>query len=117
MFASDAYVVVLIVVDALATPVLVASVDVPVELYNLTVYEVAPVTASHDTSNDFAVDAVAVTVIDDGAVSVTAGANTATAVVVFVVVPLPRDPYWFRPQHLMVESVNTAQLWSYPAEI
>ena len=117
LFANDPYCDVLKVVDAFVTPVVVASVDVPAALYNLTVYEVAPVTAPQDTSSDFAVDAVAVTVIDDGAVSVTAGANTETAVVVFVVVPLPRDPYVFRPQQLMVESVNTAQLWAYPAEI
>lgn len=117
MFANDPYVVVLIVVDVLVTPVFVASVDVPAALYNFTVYEVAPVIAPHDTSSDFAVEAVAVTVIDDGAVSVTAGANTVTAEVVLVVVPLPRDPYEFRPQHLMVESVKTAQLWTYPAEI
>ena len=117
MFANDPYCVVLKVVDVLATPVLVASVDVPAALYNLTVYEVAPVTASHDASSDFAVDVVAVTAIDDGGVSVTAGASTVTAEVVFVVVPLPRDPYMFRPQHLMVESVKTAQLWTYPAEI
>ena len=117
LLANDPYVDVLKVVDVLVTPVVVASVDVPAALYNLTVYEEAPVTAAQDTSSDFAVDAVADTVIDDGAVSVTAGASTVTAEVVFVVVPLPRDPYVFRPQHLIVESVKTAQLWTYPAEI
>jgi len=79
LFANDPYVVVLKVVEVLATPVVVASVDVPAALYNLTVYEVAPVTAPQDTSSDFAVDAVAVTVIDDGATSVTGGAITAVA--------------------------------------
>jgi hypothetical protein len=107
----------LIVVEALVIPVLVARFDVPAALYSLTVYDEAPVTPAHDTSSDFAVEAVAATVIDDGAARVTAGANTETAEVVLEVEPLPRDPYWFRPQHLIVESVKTAQLWTYPAEI
>ncbi len=117
LFANDPYVDVLIVVDALATPVLVARIDAPAALYNFTVYDDAPVTASHETSSDFAVDAVAVTVIEDGAVSVTGGAMTDTAKEAFVRVPLPSDPCWFRPQHLMVESVKTAQVWTYPEEI
>jgi hypothetical protein len=117
LFANDPYVVALIVVDALTTPVLVARVEVPAALYNLTVYDDAPLTAAHDTSSDFAVEAVAVTVIDEGVPSVTAGAITATAELVFEFKPLPSAPYWFRPQHLIVESVKTAQLWTYPAEI
>ena len=117
MFVNDPYVVVLNVVDALATPVLVARVDVPAALYNFTVYEDAPMTGSHETSRDFAVEAVAVTVIDVGDVRVTGGAMTDTAKAEFVRVPLPSDPYWFRPQHLMVESVNRAHVWTYPEEI
>jgi hypothetical protein len=117
LFANDPYVVVLIVVDARATPVLVARVDVPAALYNFTVYDDALVTASHATSSDFAVEDVAVTVIEDGAASVTGGANTDTAKEAFVRVPLPSDPCWFRPQHLMVESVKTAHVWTYPEEI
>jgi len=112
LFANDPYVVVLIVVDALAMPVMVARVDVPAALYNFTVYEDAPVTASHETSRDLAVDAVAVTVIEVGDARVTGGAMTDTATLEFDSVPSPSDPYWFRPQHLMVESVNTAHVWT-----
>jgi hypothetical protein len=93
LFANDPYVDVLIVVDALATPVLVARVDVPAALYSFTVYDDAPVTASHETSSDFAVDAVAITVIEDGAASVTAGANTEVAYTwPGPVMPLPISP-------------------------
>ena len=93
LFAKDPYVDVLIVVDALATPVLVARVDVPAALYNFTVYDDAPVTAPHETSSDFAVEAVAVTVIDDGAARVTAGANTEVAYTwPGPVMPLPISP-------------------------
>ena len=99
LFANDPYCVVLKVVDVLVTPVVVASIPVPAALYNLTVYEVAPVTAPQDTSSDFAIDAVAVTVIDDGAASVTAGAKTETANERLVVVPSPSSPESFLPQH------------------
>jgi hypothetical protein len=79
LFANDPYVVALIVVDALTTPVLVARVEVPAALYNLTVYDDAPVTAPQDTSSDFAVEVVGVTMTEDGATSVTAGAKTEVA--------------------------------------
>jgi hypothetical protein len=93
LFANDPYVVALIVVDALTTPVLVERVEVPAALYNLTVYDDAPVTAAHETSSDFAVEAVAVTVIEDGVVSVTAGANTEVAYTwPGPVMPLPISP-------------------------
>ena len=93
LFANDPYVEVLIVVDVLPIPVLVARVDVPAALYNFTVYEDAPATASHETSSDFAVEAVAETVIEDGAVSVTAGANTEVAYTwPGPVMPLPISP-------------------------
>jgi hypothetical protein len=110
LFANDPNVDVLIVVDALATPVLVARVDVPAALYNFTVYDDAPVTASHETSSDFAVEAVAVTVIDDGAVSVTGGANTDTAKERRVAVPSPSSPKSFLPQHLILVSVRTTHV-------
>jgi hypothetical protein len=110
LFANDPYVDVLIVVDALATPVLVARVDVPAALYNFTVYDDAPMTASHETSRDFAVEAVAITVIEDGAASVTAGASTGTANERRVVVPSPSSPKSFLPQHLMLVSASTTHV-------
>ena len=73
--------------------------------------------AAHDTLIDFRVDAVAVATTDVGVASARGAADTETAEVVFEVEPLPSEPDWFRPQHLMVESVKTAQLWTYPAEI
>ena len=73
--------------------------------------------AAHDTLIDFRVDAVAVATTDVGVESARGAADTETAEVVFEVEPLPSEPDWFRPQHLMVESVKTAQLWTYPAEI
>jgi hypothetical protein len=78
---------VLIVVDVLATPCLVARVDVPAALYTFTVYDDALATAAHDTSSDFAVEAVAVTATFVGVASVSGGAITETGVNESLVVP------------------------------
>ena len=117
LFAIEPYVDVLIVVDVPTIPCLVARIPFPAALYNFTVYDDAPTTASHETSRDFAVEAVVVTVIEVGDVRVTGGAITDTATLEFNSVPSPSDPCWFRPQHLMVESLRTAQVWTYPEEI
>ena len=73
--------------------------------------------AAHETLIDFRVEAVAVATTDVGVESARGAADTETAEVVFEVEPLPSEPDWFRPQHLMVESVRTAQVWTYPEEI
>ena len=66
---------------------------------------------------DFAVAEVAAATTDPGVDSVTGGDATTTATFEFVLLPFPRAPYVFLPQHLMVESVSTAHVCTYPAEI
>jgi hypothetical protein len=109
--AIDPYVEEVIVVDVPVTLVLVPSNEEPAELYIFTVNEAALTFVAHDTLTDFRVDDVAVAVTEDGAASVTGGADTETAVEELVVVPLPNSPYVFLPQHFTVVSDSTAHVW------
>jgi hypothetical protein len=96
------------VVEVAVIPALVANTFVPATSYNFTVYEVRFVTAPHDTSIDFKVEAVAAASIGFG---MSRKAGTETAVNELVVVPLPNAPYMFLPQHFTDVSDRTAHEW------
>ena len=106
--AIDAYVAEVSVVDAVVMLSRVPSSVAPLESYIFTVYEVLFETAPHDTSIDFAVDAVAVAVTEAGVERTVGADRTYTGLICCVSVPVPKTPSPPPPQHLIVVSCKTA---------
>jgi hypothetical protein len=115
--AIDAYVAEVSVVEVVAIFSRVPSNVAPVELYICTVYEVLFETAPHDTSIDFAVEAVAMAVTEAGVERTVGADRTYTGVGCCVSVPVPKTPSPPPPQHLIVVSCKTAHEKYSPAEI